>query len=441
MGTGACGVSVEISEEALMTGGERPRGGSMIASADSLFRRRFPSPAAFGSGLAALGREHPVVFDEFMAAPLVLRHGDVSAALRDTTTFSTQAYAVGPMSLSMIAMDGPEHNRQRRIHNRFFSATASAQYARIVAPIAERTFGALAAKSEADLIEDAGARYPMDVFLGLLGIPNELGDQGLRWVRAIVNWLGSPMSEELAGPGRQAFAELSAYTGELISRERANPGDNLLGEVIRAYLSEDAYSPETVTVAVVGLLLGGFETTIQMLSATLAALLFNPESLARVRADAGLLDAAIDEAFRWANPSAGLYRVVRQDTRIDGIELTAGSMVYLCIAAAHFDERVYPDAGRFDLDRRGGHLGFGFGPHYCVGAPLARIEVRAALTALFAACPDVRLAPGSEPSFHYGARGFVQHGTDALPVLLRHGTGSPEDKPETGSRPSSPGHL
>jgi cytochrome P450 len=390
----------------------------MIASADSVFRRRSSSPATFGSRLAALGREHPVVFDEFMAAPLVLRHGDVSAALRDTATFSTRLYGVGPMSSAMIALDGAEHNRQRRIHNRFFSAVASARYAQIVAPIAERTFGALAAKSEADLVEDAGARYPMEVFLALLGIPNELGDQGLQWVRTIVNWLGSPMSEELAGPGEQAFAELGAYTRQLVERERENPGDNLLGEVVRAYLSEDAYSPETVTVAVVGLLLGGFETTIQMLSATTASLLLNPESLRRVRADAGLIDAAIDEAFRWANPSAGLYRLVRRDTRIAGTDLAAGSMVYLCIAAAHFDEQSYPDAERFDLDRRGGHLGFGFGPHYCVGAPLARIEVRAALTALFAACPDVRLDPDSPPSFYYGARGFVQHGTDALPVLL-----------------------
>jgi cytochrome P450 len=395
------------------------RWSTMIASTDSLFRCRFSSPAAFGSKLAALGREHPVIFDEFMAAPLVLRQKDVSAALRDTATFSTEFYGTGPMESAMIALDGAEHNRQRRIHNRFFSAVASARYAQIVAPIAERTFGALAAKPKADLVQDGIARYPMEVFHALLGIPNEIGDQGMQWVRAIVNSLGSPMSEEFAGLGQQAFAELSAYTRKLVEQERENPGDNLLGEVIRAYSSEDAYSPETVTVVVVSLLLGGFETTIQMLSATIASLLLNPESLARVRADNGLIDAAIDEAFRWANPTAGLYRLVRQDARISGTDLSAGSMVYLCIAGAHFDEQAYADPQRFDLDRPGGHLGFGLGPHYCVGAPLARIEVRAALIALLATCPDVRLDPDSELSFSYGARGFVQHGTEALHVLLR----------------------
>jgi cytochrome P450 len=391
----------------------------MIASADSVFRCRSTSPAAFGVRLAALGRENPVVFDEFMAAPLVLRHDDVSAALRDTSTFSTRPYGVGPMSSSIIAQDGIGHRRQRRIHNRFFSAVASARYTQIVTPIADRTFGAPAARSKADLVAEVIARYPMEVFLALLGIPDELGDDGLRWVRAIVTWLGSPMSEELARPGQEAFAELTAYTERLVQQERESPGDNLLGEMIRAYLSEDAYTPEIVTIALVSLLLGGFETTIQMLSATLASLLLNPEALTRVRADLGLIDAAIDEAFRWANPSAGLYRLVRRDTRIAGTDLPAGSMAYLCVAGAHFDEQVYPDPERFDLDRGGGHLGFGLGPHYCVGAPLARIEARAALTALLAACPDLRLDPESPPSFFYGARGFVQHGTETLHVLLR----------------------
>lgn len=390
----------------------------MIASADSVFHREFESPAALGSTLAALGRERPVVFDEYMGAPLVLRHADVSAVLRDTATFTTRPYGMGPMSSSMIAQDGADHRHQRRIHNRFFSAVASARYAELVTPIAERTFGAPAGRAEADLVEEMIARYPMEVFLALLGIPDELGDQGLRWVRAVMTWLGSPAKEETAAPGQEAYAELSAYTWRLVERERKDPGDNLLGEMIRAYLSEDAYTTEIVNASLLSLLLAGFETTIQMLSATLTSLLLDPGSLARVRADLGLIDAAVDEAFRWANPTAGLYRLVMTDTEMAGTELAAGSLVYACVAAAHFDERAYPDPERFDLDRGAAHLGFGLGPHYCLGAPLARIEARAALTALLTACPDLRLNPGSPPRFRYGARDFVQHGTESLHVLL-----------------------
>ncbi|MEV0460457.1 cytochrome P450 [Catellatospora methionotrophica] len=390
----------------------------MIPAAESAFARRSSSPAALGRTLAAVGERAPIVFDELMNAPLVLRHRDVSAALRDTATFSTRFYGMGPMSAAMIALDGPPHQRLRRAHNRFFSAAASAKYAQAIAPIAARVFGGLPADAEVELVEQGIARYPMEVFLTLLGIPDDLGDQGLTWVREIITWLGSPMDASVAAPGQQAFAQLSEYTATLVRQARVDRSDNMLGEIIRAFEAEDAYSLEDVTTAVVSLLLGGFETTIQMMSATVSALLLNPDALARVRADTSLTEAAIEEAFRWANPTAGLYRLVTRDVELAGTPLAAGSMVYVCIAAAHFDAQVYPEPEAFRLDRRGGaHLGFGLGPHYCVGAPLARIEVSAAVTALLDACPRLRLNPAAPLSFRYGARGFVQHGTEALPVL------------------------
>jgi cytochrome P450 len=319
----------------------------------------------------------------------------------------------------MIAHDGDEHTRQRRIHSRFFSPRASTRYASRIAPIAERTFDALVGRDRSDLVEDTLARYPMEVFLDLLGIPNELGDQGLVWVRAIVRWLGSPMDAQLAEEGQDALTELSKYASTLIETERADPGDNLLGEIIQAHLTEGEFTVEACTVAVVSLLLGGLETTIQMLSAAVSSLLLNPSALARVQADPNLRDAALDESFRWANPSAGLYRLALVDTEVAGTPIRAGSMVYLCIASAHYDRDVYPDPEAFRLDRHASHLGFGLGPHYCVGAPLARLEARAALDALLDRFPQIRLDPDRPPTFRYGARGFVQHGTDALPVLLR----------------------
>jgi cytochrome P450 len=382
---------------------------------NSVFQSSSPSPAAFGTALAELGRQSPTVFDEYMGAPLVLRHKDVSAALRNHAVFSTKLYAVGPMATAMIAQDGMEHTRQRRIHNRFFSPGASTRYKARIAPIAERSFGALAGRDSAELIGDVVARYPMEVFLDLLGVPDDLGDQGLDWVRAIVGWMASPMNAELAEPGQRAFDELSAYTAALIEQ---NPRDNLLGEIMDAHLSEGGYSVEACTVAVISLLLGGLETTIQMLSATIAALLLNPQALAQVNADPALRDAAVDEAFRWANPTAGLYRLLQSDVEIGGSTFQAGSLVYLCIAAAHYDANVYPRPEVFELDRRASHLGFGLGPHYCAGAPLARIEVRAALDIVLDRFPGLRLDPDQPLSFRYGARGFVQHGTDTLPVLL-----------------------
>jgi cytochrome P450 len=390
----------------------------MIASTESAFGVRSGSPATLGGTLAAIGRERPVVFDELMGAPLVLRHHDVSVGLRNTTTFGTQFYGMGPMSDSMIAQDGAEHARRRRIHNRFFGPAATAHYARVVEPVAQLTFGGIAGRGgPVELVGEVIAEYPMQVFMGLLGVPDDLGAQGLQWVRAIMAWLAAPMDATLAGPGTTAFAELHAYTTGLVEAARARPGDNLLGQIIQAHVDEGGYTPEAVTVAVIGLLLGGFETTVQLLAATVAALLLHPDALRRVREDPSLMSAAFDEALRWAAPTAGLYRLVKHDTVIAGTPVAAGGMVYLAIAAAHFDEAVYPDPHEFRIDRAGTHLGFGAGPHYCVGAPLARLEARAALSALLGACPRLRLDPSAELSFHYSARGFPQHGTEALWVL------------------------
>jgi cytochrome P450 len=388
----------------------------MITSADSAFLVHSDSPTTLGRTLAEVGRDDPVVFDELMAAPLVLRHKDVSAALRNSTLFSTGFYGSPPLETAIIAQNGPEHVRQRRIHNRFFSPAASARYAERVAVVARESVAALAGRTEAELVADLIAHYPMAVFLDLLGVPDELGDQGLDWVRTIVTWIGTPMNEDVIAPGKQAFAELRAYTDTLV--EQTGPADNLLGEVVRAHVVEEGYSTEACSTAVVGLLLGGFETTIQMLSGTLAGLLLNPAVLAEVRADPTLVDAAVDEAFRWANPTAGLYRQVMADTEIAGTPIAAGSLVYLCVAAAHYDSLAYRDPDTFDPHRTGGHLGFGLGSHYCVGAPLAKIEARAAVTALLETFPNLRLDPANPPSFHYGARGFVQHGTEALSVLM-----------------------
>jgi cytochrome P450 len=387
-----------------------------VPSAESPFAVRSASPTTLGSSLAAMGQERPAVFDELMAAPVVLRHNDVSAALRNASVFSTAFYGAPPMETAMIAQNGPEHMRQRRIYNRFFSPVASARYTDRVRAVAEKAVATLAGRTGADLVADLIAHYPMTVFLDLLGVPDELGDRGLAWVRAIVHMLGSPMNPELVEPGQRAYHELRAYTDTLVDQD--NPGDNLLGDVVRAHLEEGGFSVDAVTMAVISLLLGGFETTIQMLSGTLVSLLLNPAALATVRADHDRAADAIDEAFRWANPSAGLYRLVLEDTSLAGLDLAKGSMVYLCIASAHYDAAVHRDPDVFDLDRHAAHLGFGLGPHFCAGAPLARIEVRAAVAALLDTFPNLRLDPANPPVFHYGARGFVQHGTETLHVLM-----------------------
>src|SRR5262249_19885408 len=152
---------------------------------------------------------------------------------------------------------------------------------------------------------------------------------------------------------------------EVTERERQRPGPNLLGEIVRTMQAEGMGSFEECEQVVFNLMLGGYETTIGSLAAALAALLLHPDSMDRVRADGSLVGPAIDESLRWATPSSLLPRLAEQDVTIGDARIPAGSTVYLCVDAAHYDEDAFPNPAKFDIDRRPSVLTFGAGPHFC----------------------------------------------------------------------------
>jgi cytochrome P450 len=168
-------------------------------------------------------------------------------------------------------------------------------------------------------------------------------------------------------------------------------------------------------------MLGGYETTIWMVANALHALLANPAALEQVRRDHALIPAAIDESMRWCPSVAGTLRLVERDVTLGGdLKLQAGGVIYLPVVA-HYDEATHPSPEVFDLARRPAPtvMVFGGGAHYCVGAPLARMEARVALSTLLTRFPDVRLDPSEKPTFSYGVRESVAHGPDKLPALLQ----------------------
>jgi cytochrome P450 len=378
-----------------------------------------PSPTTLGLSLAEIGRDKPTVYDDSLRGWLVLRHRDISAALRNPMAFSNRHYGVGSQSSGITAQDGDEHRRQRRIYNRIFRPAALERYQRLIMPIAHEVFGALDGKDQVDLAKEVFARYPVDAFVALFGAPRQVGDHVIRWVRDYVRWLLAPKDSDAETAGMNAMQELADTARQLVERELAEPTDGLLGEIVRSHQSEDAFSIEACCTAIKTLMLGAIENTIQMTTATVASILLNPNAAQRAVADRTLWDTVITESFRWANPTVMITRLVVQDVEIAGTTIPAGELAWLSVAAGHYDEEVYPRPDVFDLDRRQpAHLGLGAGPHYCVGGPLARMEVRAALDVLFDRFPQVRLDPEQPPSFGYGARDFVLHGTNALHVLL-----------------------
>lgn len=376
-------------------------------------------PTAFGRTLAAAATEHPVYFDEGVGMPVVLRGADVAAALKTPDIFSTRIYDHGLMKGALIALEGDAHARMRRLYNSFFAPRALARYEeQIIKPIARRVMDDLASKPRADLIDDFASPVPIGIVSALFGLPTDsIADNDQR-VRAMIRALVRPMDADIVAAGWQAYGEIAAQLREIAAREIQSPSDNLLGEVARALIAENLGTVEECERVVFTLILGSYETTIWMLVSVVGSLLANPDALAQVRQDLSLLPGAIDEANRWVGTTAGVVRFVERDTEVAGTPLGAGSLVYLSLIANNYDPAIHADPERFVLRRRPTPMLFGLGPHYCVGAPLARMEARIAVSMLLERFPDLRADPERAPVYSTAPRGAVTYGPDALPALL-----------------------
>jgi cytochrome P450 len=391
----------------------------MMLTRASLYVFSSTDPTAFGRTLAAAGQEHPVYFDEGIGMPVVLRGAEVTAALKDPATFSTRVYDQGLMKGALVSLVGDAHARMRRLYNSFFAPRALARYEeQIIGPIVRRVLDDLATKERADLIDDFATPIPIGVVSALFGLPTDSIAENDHRVRAMLRSLVRPRDAEVVAAGWQAYGEIADQLREIAAREIASPSDNLLGEVARSLIAEGMGTTEECERVVFTLILGSYETTIWMLVSAIGALLANPDATAQVRQDPSLVPTAIDEATRWASPTVGLVRFVERDTELAGAPLEAGSLVYLSLIASHYDPTVYPDPARYDVRRRSTPMLFGLGPHYCVGAPLARMEARLAVSQLLARFPALRADPTRPPVYSTSPRGAVTYGPDHLPALL-----------------------
>lgn len=193
------------------------------------------------------------------------------------------------------------------------------------------------------------------------------------------------------------------------------PSPNLLDHVIAALQSEWDAAYEECEKATIILLHAGYMVLAWTLSATLASLLLHPSALGEVRKEPDRLARAVEEALRWASPFPGVFRRTAADVHIGGVDIPAGSVVFLSTAATHYDEAVYPDPETFDIGRDAVHLAFGFGPHFCNGAPLARLEARIGLAKLVDRFPEMRLDPEARLTFFHNVRESALNGPDKLP--------------------------
>ncbi|MCX5203272.1 cytochrome P450 [Streptomyces sp. NBC_00237] len=320
------------------------------------------------------------------------------------------------MSSNMLETDPPHHTRLRKLVAREFTARRVEAMRPRVQQIADDLVNSMTAKGSsatgaADLIDALAFPLPMTVICELLGVPDLDRDRFRAWSNEVVAPTGTEASAA-------AVSEMGGYLVELIEEKRRAPGEDLMSALIKARDEDgDQLSPDELVGMAFLLLVAGHETTVNLISNGVRALLDNPDQLAALRADFdGLIDGAVEEMLRYEGPvENATFRFTREDMELGGVVIPAGKPVLVSLASGDRDPDRYPEPDRFDIHRAPqGHLAFGHGIHFCLGAPLARMEGRIAIRTLLERCPDLALAADGGPV--EWVPGLLIRGVRKLPV-------------------------
>ncbi len=324
----------------------------------------------------------------------------------------------------MLNSDPPDHGRLRQLVVREFTPRRVEQLASRIQQITDELLDAMLAApaGRADLVESLSLPLPMSVIGELLGVP--------MWERArFREWFATITSDPDPRARAAATAAMTGYLGELVDHKRQLPGTDLMSALIRTADQDDDRLSSDELRGTAWLLLGaGHETTVNLISNGVLALLTHPDQLAALRADMTLIDSAVEEMLRYDGPlETPTYRFTSEPVDIDGTIIPRGELVLVALADANRDPARFPDPDRFDIRRNAqGHIAFGHGIHYCLGAMLARLEARTAIGTLLRRCPSITLdAPLAELRWRHG---MLIRGPQHLPV--RFGPGVREGEGE-----------
>jgi cytochrome P450 family 142 subfamily A polypeptide 1 len=350
------------------------------------------------STFAWMRSEAPVYWDGEIWG--VTRYADLKAIAKNPEVFSN-AGGIRPKQAAlpmMIDMDDPAHLQRRKLVNKGFTPRRVRDSEPAVRKACTEILDDVIEQGRADLVMDIAAHLPMIMIGDALGVRPEHRRDLLRWSDDMVRSLSTEVTEDDLARAGVAFGEYFAYATEVIADRRVNPTDDLMSILVHAEVDGDRLTDDDIVQESLLILIGGDETTRHVISGGVHQLLLQPEQWHRVATEPDLRPSAVEEMLRWVSPLKNMVRTATRDVVVEGQQVEEGDELMLMYPSANRDESVFADPDRFDVTRTPNeHVAFGFGPHFCLGASLARMEIAVMLDELTTRLPDLAIAEPEAP--------------------------------------------
>ena len=356
-----------------------------------------------------------------LTAWLITRYDDVLRVLKDERFANDWSKRmplglrfVKPLTRHMLNSDPPDHTRLRTLVQKAFTPRMVERLRERIHGVCDGLLNAAGSRGQMDVVTDYALPLPLTVIGELLGIPVEDRLRFHSWSRSTIS-ASSRLDIFRALPDLWLFFR---HLRKLIAARRAQPRDDLISALVQAEEAGDKLSEDELQAMSLLLLIAGYETTVNLIASGTLALLLNPMQGELFRRNAALAEPAIEELLRYTSPlDIANARMVREDVALGGVSIPAGELVLAAVGSANHDEMQFPDPETLDVTRAPNkHLALGQGAHFCLGAPLARMEGQIALAALFQRFPNLRLAQSAD-ALHW-RRSLVLRGLEELPVAL-----------------------
>ena len=356
----------------------------------------------------------PVYWSDAWGCWMLTRYQDITWTLQDYQTFTSLGRLTASMDLpeplwekveplvrhysqGLINVDPPDHTRMRKLVHMAFTPRTIRKMQSYIQDIVERLIDDQIERGEMDIIWDFSYPLPITVIAEMMGIPLEDHAKFKAWSGEIVGFMATPKpTPQILLKSQDALLAMQQYFRDIYAKRRQQPEDDLITALVRAELEGDKLTEEEMVSSCVTILIGGHETTTYLIANGLYALLQHPDQLRRLRDNPDLADSATEEFLRYDGPFQRNRRIATRDVQLGDVTIEKDQLIMQLLGAANRDPAHFPDPDALDITRSPNkHLAFGYGPHFCLGAPLARLEAPTAYRVLLQRLKNIRLAHDS----------------------------------------------